>query len=64
MTSREPGQCPGIWDSAIHKDMVTDGRETDRGQRQSLESMHCIGEDGGGGKKVEAKLLRDLEPGP
>lgn len=30
MTSREPGQCPGIWDSAIYKDMVTDGRETDR----------------------------------
>ena len=24
MTSREPGQCPGIWDSVIHKDMVTD----------------------------------------
>ena len=30
MTSREPGQCPGIWDSVIYKDMVTDGRETDR----------------------------------
>ena len=73
MTSREPGQCPGIWDSVIHKDMVTDERETDRGQRQSLES---VGEEGwrerrGRGKKLEGETSGgprprsvSLRPGP
>lgn len=66
MTSREPGQCPGIWDSVIHKDMVTDEKETDRGQRQSLEST---GEGGRRersrqeGRNWKGKLLGDLEPG-
>ena len=59
MTSREPGQCPGIWDSVIHKDMVTDERETDRGQRQSLESIGeggaGGGKEGGGGKKLKGE---------
>lgn len=50
----------------IHKDMVTDERETDRGQRQSLES---VGEEGRWERREEGrnwngKLLVDLEPGP
>lgn len=51
----------------IHKDMVTDERETDRGQRQSLES---VGEEGRWerrgeeGRNWNGKLLVDLEPGP
>ena len=51
----------------IHKDMVTDERETDRGQRQSLES---VGEEGRRerrgeeGRNWKGKLLVDLDPGP
>lgn len=33
MTSGGPGQCPGIWDSGIHKDMVTLERYTEAGGR-------------------------------
>lgn len=33
MTSRVPGQCPGIWGSVIHKDMVTLEKYTEAGSR-------------------------------
>lgn len=33
MTSGGPGQCPGIWDSGIHKDMVTLERNTEASGR-------------------------------
>lgn len=58
MDSRLPGQCPGIWNSAIHKARVTDGRK--RGWRQSLESTNCNRGRRKSGKGVKRKLL---EPG-